>query len=121
MLHLKKLFETAIQGGALSDLSARLQQGTRSLTLEGAVGAARALTIARAALAEQRPMAVLTAANSEARSLAQELSFFLELLSPSPPRVIHLPGLEVDPYRGLSPHPEIASARAWAAWAFCWI
>ncbi len=116
MLHLKKLFETAIQSGALSDLSARLQRGMRSLTLEGAVGAAKALTIAQAALAEQRPMAVLTAANSEARSLAQELSFFLGLLSPSPPRVIHLPSVEVDPYRGLSPHPEIAAARAWAIW-----
>jgi transcription-repair coupling factor (superfamily II helicase) len=30
--------------------------------------------------------------------------------------VIHLPSLEVDPYRGLSPHPEIAAARTWAIW-----
>ena len=48
--------------------------------------------------------------------LARELEFYLELLSPSPPPVVHLPGLEVDPYRGLSPHPEIAAARAQAIW-----
>ncbi len=116
MNHLQKLFETATQSGVLRDLGTRLQQGTRELAIEGGVGAARALVIAQAALAERRPMAVITAMNADARILAQELAFFVALLSPSPPRVVHLPSLEVDPYRGLSPHPEIAAARAGAIW-----
>ncbi len=116
MVHLKRVFESATRSGALRDLSTRLQQGTRAVTIEGPVGGAKGLTIAQAALAEQRPLAVLTATSNEARYLAQELSFFLGLLSPTPPRVILLPSLEVDPYRGLSPHPDIAAARAWAIW-----
>ena len=116
MIHLKTLFEAAARGGALRDLAARLEQGEREITIEGSVGAARSLAIARAALAEARPLAVLTSRNQDARTLAQEIAFFLSLLSASPPRVIHLPGMEVDPYRGLSPHPEIAAARAGAIW-----
>jgi transcription-repair coupling factor (superfamily II helicase) len=116
VLHLKKVFESAIRSDVLRDFSTRLQQGARALTMEGPVGGAKALTIAQAVLAEQRPMAVLTATSNEARHLAQELGFFLGLLSPAPPRIVLLPSLEVDPYRGLSPHPDIAAARAWAIW-----
>jgi transcription-repair coupling factor (superfamily II helicase) len=116
VLHLKRVFESATRSDALRDLSTRLRQGTRALTMEGPVGGSKAFAIAHAALAEQRPMAVLTATSNEARHLAQELSFFLGLLSPAPPRVVLLPSFEVDPYRGLSPHPDIAAARAWAIW-----
>ncbi len=116
MLHLKRLFETAAQSGALRDLSARLGQGAHTLAIEGLTGGAKSLAIAQAVRAEQRGVAVLTATSTEARNLAQELAFFLGLLSPSPPRVILLPSLEVDPYRGLSPHPDIAAARAGAIW-----
>src|SRR5262249_45051166 len=42
--------------------------------------------------------------------------FLLELLAPEPIPVVELPALEVDPYRGLSPHPEAASARSQALW-----
>ena len=116
MIHLKRLFEGATRSGVLRDMSARLQQGARTLTVEGPIGGAKGLTIAQAALAEQRPLAVLTATTNEARNLEQEISFFLRLLSPTPPPVILLPSLEVDPYRGLSPHPDIAAARAQAIW-----
>jgi transcription-repair coupling factor (superfamily II helicase) len=116
VIHLKELFESATQSSVLRDMSARLQQGIRTLTIEGPIGGAKGLTIAQAALAEQRPLAVLTATTNEARNLEQEISFFLRLLSPTPPRVILLPSLEVDPYRGLSPHPDIAAARAQALW-----
>ena len=108
--------EAAAQSGALRDLSLQLRQGVRELTIEGLVGSAKALTIAQAALAGQPRMAVLTATSLEARSLAEEIRYFLGLLSPAPPRVVHLPSLEVDPYRGLSPHPDIAAARACALW-----
>ena len=52
--------------------------------------------------------------NREAERVAEDLSFFL------PPRqkdrVVVVPGAETDPYRGLSPHPEILENRAAALW-----
>jgi transcription-repair coupling factor (superfamily II helicase) len=116
VFHLKKVFESAADCGALHEMSVRLQQGIRALRIEGLVGSAKGLAITRAVLAEQRSIAVLTATNTEARNLSQELGFFFGLLSSAPPRVIFLPSLEVDPYRGLSPHPDIAAARAQALW-----
>jgi transcription-repair coupling factor (superfamily II helicase) len=117
VLHLKRVFENASHIDALRDLSARLRQGTRALTLEGPVAGVKGLAIAQAVLAESRSMAVLTSTSNEARRLAQEVEFFLGALSSArPPRVILLPSPEVDPYRGLSPHPDIAAARSWAIW-----
>ena len=46
------------------------------------------------------------------RDLAQELQFYVDLLAPSSLEIVHLPSLEVDPYRGLSPHPEHLLPRA---------
>jgi transcription-repair coupling factor (superfamily II helicase) len=102
--------------GALRQLAARLDEGTRVLTMSGTAGGAKALAIAKAILTENRSTAVLTPSNVEAQNLSQELRFYLDLLSPAPIEIIHLPGLEVDPYRGMSPHPEIAAVRARAIW-----
>jgi transcription-repair coupling factor (superfamily II helicase) len=139
---LKKAIETAMRCDAMRQMAARLNEGCRVLTLAGAAGGVKALTIAHAILAEsqvdaggptvlqvpsggrdphgpaapRRSFAVLAISNVEAENLAQEIKFYLDLLSPAPPEVIHLPSLEVDPYRGLSPHLEIAAARAQAIW-----
>jgi transcription-repair coupling factor (superfamily II helicase) len=102
--------------GALQQMAARLEMGVRVLTVSGTAGGAKALTIAKAILTENRSAAVITPSNSEAQNLAQELQFYINLLAPSPLEIIHLPSLEVDPYRGLSPHPEISTARAKAIW-----
>jgi transcription-repair coupling factor (superfamily II helicase) len=116
MVHVKKTLEDALGSDAFRQLSAQLRSGARVVTISGPSGGARALAIAAAIIAEARNAAVFTSTNLEAENLAQELRHFLELLSPSPPSVIHFPSLEVDPYRGLSPHPEIAAARAQALW-----
>jgi transcription-repair coupling factor (superfamily II helicase) len=116
VIQLKRTFEAAAGSGALQQLAARLQEGCRTLTLSGAAGGAKALAVARAVLSENRPAAVFTPSNQEAQNLAQELQFYVDLLSPAPVEIIPLPGLEVDPYRGLSPHPEIAAARARTLW-----
>ncbi len=105
-----------MESGALRQLEARLKEGSRVVTVSGTAGGAKALTIAKAVMAESRPSLVLATAPAEALGLAQELRFYLGLLSPKPVEVTHLPALEVDPYRGLSPHPEIAAARATAIW-----
>jgi transcription-repair coupling factor (superfamily II helicase) len=117
VIQLKNFFETAIQGDALRQMAARLQEGCFALTVSGAAGGARALAITAAVLAEQRPYAVLTATNEEAQVLAQEIDFYLRLLSPNPPEVVVLPALDIDPYRGLSPHHEVSAARAKALWS----
>ncbi len=122
---------------ALRQIAARLDEGCRVLAVAGAAGGAKAFAIAHAILAEtgggaacampddthpqssrgaSRSFAVLTVSNAEAQNLAHEIKFYLDLLSPAPPEVVHLPSLEVDPYRGLSPHPEISAARAHAIW-----
>jgi len=102
--------------GALQQLAARLNEGVRVLAVSGTTGGAKALAIAKAILTENRPAAVIAPSNIAAQDLARELQFYVELLSPSPIEIIHLPSLEVDPYRGLSPHPEISAARARAIW-----
>jgi len=116
VIPLKRILETALQSGAFERLEGALGRGEGSATVSGAAGGAKALVLAGAALRGRRPLAVITSSGAEAQTLAEELRFFLDLLAPAPPEVVHLPELEVDPYRGLSPHPEIAAARARALW-----
>ncbi|HSR69153.1 MAG TPA: transcription-repair coupling factor [Acidobacteriota bacterium] len=52
--------------------------------------------------------------NAEAERRAQDLRFFLPREWRS--SVLTLPGTEADPYRGLSPHPDILARRALALW-----
>lgn len=60
------------------------------------------------------PFLWMTLNNREAEKVADNLRFFL------PPddhdQILIIPGLEEDPYRGLSPHPEIATKRAVGLW-----
>ena len=116
MIHVRKTLQAALEIDTFRQLSGQLQSGARLVTLSGPSGGARALAIAAAILSEARSAAVFTSSNLEAENLAQELRHFLELLSPHPPRVSHFPSLEADPYRGLSPHPDIGAARAQALW-----
>ncbi|MDR0310026.1 MAG: DEAD/DEAH box helicase, partial [Acidobacteriota bacterium] len=108
----KQAFSSAIHGTVLDSMYARLKEGIHAFTLSGAAGGAKAPALAGAIIAEARPYAVFTPSDAEARNLAEEIRFYCDLLSSSPPEITYLPGFEVDPYRGLSPHPEIASARA---------
>ncbi len=105
-----------MRSDALRRVAARLEGACRNLTVSGTAGGAKGLTIAHAILVENRSVAVFTVRDAEAEELAREIRFYLELLSPRPLPVIHLPSMEVDPYRGLSPHPDIAAARAQAIW-----
>jgi transcription-repair coupling factor (superfamily II helicase) len=101
---------------ALQQLAARLEGGARVLSVAGTAGGAKGLAIARAILSEKNSSAVIVPGNAEAQELAQELQFYVDLLAPSSLEIVHLPSLEVDPYRGMSPHPEISAARAKAIW-----
>ncbi len=97
-------------------MSGRLREGARVLSVPGPTGGARALAVAATALSEERPVVVFVSPGTDARHMAAEIHFFLELLDDRHPPVIHLPGLDVDPYRGLSPHADAASERAYSLW-----
>jgi transcription-repair coupling factor (superfamily II helicase) len=116
VIHLRRNLEAALDGGTLAELRARLRAGAPVVAVGGATGGARALTLAAAVLAGDRPYAVVTPSGREAEQLAHELDFLLSLLAPEAPPVVHLPEREVDPYRGLSMHPDVAAARAQALW-----
>ncbi|MDR0843109.1 MAG: transcription-repair coupling factor [Acidobacteriota bacterium] len=105
-----------MDGAVLRQLGTRLAAGDRVFALAGTTGGAKALSLAKAILSENRSYAVIVPSSADSRSLAEELEFYCRLLFPAPPEIIHLPGFEVDPYRGMSPHPEIAAARARALW-----
>ncbi len=105
-----------MESSALQQMANRLREGARVVTVSGTAGGAKALTIAKAVLTEQRPTAVFVPSNGDAQSLARELEFYFNLLSEKQINLIHLPALEVDPYRGLSPHPDVSAARAKALW-----
>ena len=116
MIQLRQAFEAAFECDAFRQVGRRIAEGSSVFRVSGAAGCAKALVIARAFLAENRSLAILTATGTEAESLSHEVEFFLRLFNHDQPAVVHLPGLEVDPYRGLSPHPEISAARAQALW-----
>jgi transcription-repair coupling factor (superfamily II helicase) len=116
VIQLRRAFEAAFESDAFRQIATRITAGTSVFRVSGAAGCAKALVIARAFLAEKRSLAVLTATDTEAENLSHEIEFFLQLFDCDKRIVVHLPGLEVDPYRGLSPHPEISAARAQALW-----
>jgi len=93
-------------------MRARLKERVGAFALSGASGGAKALALSGAIMGEARPYVILVPSDAEARNLADGIRFYCRLLSSAPPEVTYLPGFEVDPYRGLSPHPEIAAARA---------
>ncbi len=90
-----------------SAISAKI---SRSHWLEGLSTANAAFVFAGFYLERGGPLVWVTRSTQTAEELARDIQFFL-------PRdrskdVLVIPGLETDPYRGLSPHPEIASRRA---------
>lgn len=88
-------------------LSAKI---SRSNWLEGLSAANAPFVFAGYFLERGGPLIWVTRSTQAAEELARDLQFFL----PTDFRkdVLVLPGLEADPYRGLSPHPEIAARRA---------
>ena len=73
-------------------------------------------TILFSALFRQSPAPCLWLClnNRQAEKIAENLRFFLP--EGNEDQVLVLPGSEANPYRGLSPHPEIAAKRALALW-----
>jgi len=108
-LSLRSLFQRAAARAGL--------QHDRGL-ISGLTGGARALYVAtRSHDTADRLIVVVTATDAEAEELVTDTRFFLGALAgldepAAAAAVLPLPSHEVDPYRGLSPHLHVASARA---------
>ncbi|MGH9161273.1 MAG: hypothetical protein ACRD2X_14975, partial [Vicinamibacteraceae bacterium] len=81
----------------------------------GLSAAAKALALAAAA--GQRPILAVVPADRDIEPLVADARFFLRALARASDdeaarRVLPLPSPEVDPYRGLAPHFDVAAARA---------
>ncbi len=93
------------------NLAERLQ-GFR--ILEGLHGSDNAFVFASLFRQSPTPSLWLCLNNRQAEQIAEDLRFFLP--EGSKDQVLVIPGSEADPYRGLSPHPEIAAKRAVSLW-----
>ena len=102
----------------LQAASARAGFGHDRGRLTGLTPGARALYVATRAHAERARLVVLVVpTDAEAELAADDTRFFLSALEgldeiAAAAAVLPLPSHEVDPYRGLSPHLHVASARA---------
>lgn len=87
------------------------------VTLAGMTRTAKALVAALVARALDRPLLLLTRTNRDAEKLVESLRFFHQVLTGHAASSVSLfPAHDVSPYRGFSPHPDIAEARAVALW-----
>ncbi|MGH9403023.1 MAG: transcription-repair coupling factor [Terriglobia bacterium] len=90
----------------------------RRVSLAGLTGAAKALVLAGLAHKLARPLVALTAERETTEALRQNIATFLEWLEPGTAgSVCVLPGYDVTPYEGRSPHAEIAERRAITLWS----
>jgi transcription-repair coupling factor (superfamily II helicase) len=76
-----------------------------------------ALAFHAAVVSQESPLVLVVAADTDVEQMTGDLRFLLASLQgwsavESERRVLPLPSTEVDPYRGLAPHLEVASARA---------
>lgn len=86
-------------------------------SLAGLTRTAKGLVLAGLAHKLGRPLVVFTAEREPAEALRQNIATFLDWLEPGTAgSVCILPGYDVTPYEGRSPHAEIAEGRAIAMW-----
>ncbi len=99
----------------LKSAVSRMSGGAGVHRLTGLTGAAKALMVAGSA--SDSPCLVVVPTDADAEQFTADARFFLAALeglssADVTQAVLPLPSPEVDPYRGLSPHFEVSSARA---------
>ncbi len=96
-----------------------LRRSNTEVRLAGFTDSAKALMIPIAFAELGRPTICLVESNPRAEALIDPLRWFYQAVTGKPgQRVAMLPGQEVLPYEGRSPHAEISEARAVSLWRF---
>ncbi|MBI4851289.1 MAG: transcription-repair coupling factor [Acidobacteria bacterium] len=103
-----------------------LKTSQKPLAVSGLTGSAKAFLIAALNKELARPILTIVRSNNELETLERDLKFFYQALRQGskeesssakrlkPETIITLPVAEVNPYQGLSPHPEVEQKRAFA-------
>jgi transcription-repair coupling factor (superfamily II helicase) len=116
---LRELLARVVRHPAIEQTLDSLRRGMPETFLAGLTDPAKALIVAQAAAEMRRPILFLVESNQRAEEFAEPLRFFYRALAgKSGAQVAALPALDVWPWQGLSPHPEILETRAVALWRF---
>ena len=105
-------FARALNLPDFRELASRLEQGVGSQVVHGLHGSAKAMFAVELARRLRRPLLVVVATSRDLESAEEALRFFaphLELAAADD--VVALPGFDVDPLQGISPHPEVMARR----------
>ncbi len=109
----KEFFLRLEADSALDAALTSLRWGRRAVSLAGLTPTAKSLAVALVARSLGRPVFFLVESNRAAENYFDALRFFYSALTgKAETRVGYLPAHDVLPYQELSPHPEIAEARA---------
>ena len=115
----RELFQSAAKQPSFQALLQHLTRGERGpFSMSGLVTTAKALYSVLLYQATEKPLFVLVDGNKEAESLLESAEVFFQLFFEGreipPPQLI--PALDVLPHQRMSPHNEIAEARAVGLW-----
>ena len=109
----KDFFSRLEADPALDAALSSLRWGSRAVPLAGLTPTAKSLAVAMVVRSLGRPVFFLVESNRAAENYFDALRFFYTVLTgKAETGVGYLPAHDVLPYQGLSPHPEIAEARA---------
>jgi transcription-repair coupling factor (superfamily II helicase) len=115
-----ELLEVIGRHPAVEGAADELLRGAPEAQIFGLADPAKALVAARVAAELKRPVILLTSSNERSETLGAAVNYFFRALggtrAPGPEAIQVLPALDVTPWEGRSPHPEIAEKRAAALW-----
>ncbi|MGH9468190.1 MAG: transcription-repair coupling factor [Terriglobales bacterium] len=116
--YVRELLDTLARQGPLARAISASDAGERVL-LRGLTPSAQLLAAAQLRQLTRRPVVLLVADNLTAEDWRDALATFADLTGASTgeeDRPLVLPTFAVDPYEGLSPHPDVLEQRALALW-----
>jgi transcription-repair coupling factor (superfamily II helicase) len=94
-----------------NELEQRVARAERGLCLTGLVEGSRALILTLLAGRAGRPILLVLPDDTAVEAYRRDLSAFAELMGRDRERIVVLPALDVDPYAGIPPHPEVVRER----------
>ncbi len=95
-----------------------LEAGKGLVCASGLAGSSKILLAALLQRRLQKPMLIVSGNTQQAERTASDLQFFFSQMGePSGPSVLTFPAYDIDPYRGLSPHPSLQQQRASTLWS----